>query len=1025
MYLAVVRAWYQSGTKPSRARAMAGASTSRNSMVPHRARASVRPATDPGTATERGPKTLRSSRTRGQAKRAVETPSPSGNISAWAARGAHPLKSRGSVSPRRARWTSMVPGPPMVLMNGSTTVMAKAVATAASTAFPPFMSTAAPTSAPRGCSAVTSPRGARGVSLVTRRRERIMRPSPPARGSRAIILIGRLESRDVDHALLLAKVQRPAERIRPRRAGARLYLGPEAARLLLHRRGVGRLRHGRTEQGRHLRPAHAHRHLPVEAEGRHLERVGILGMLREVARDALLQRVVEVAPLLEGWRSPELGRHAPGPQRSRRGPLRRALFDRLARRAANQRRHHHRDEHSPRAHAPMIDQSSRSPAAELTAGRRPASSHQGGLQHDPPVDDARSLGEETPQLGPHLRRLAELPEQVDEPAHGADEVALVTAEGRLHDARPVILPRGPPEHGGREPGIDLDAHAEAMRPLGGGHRVGSHSQLLELLPDTRVAAQEAPGDVGVAGPRLLEERRAHRRRFRQPEVGQSATPHRLCHHELVLVAQARHETPLGLEDALTHRPELLQDFHNAQKLLPVRPLQRLERMAAPAEAIARLLHVAPRLVAPRGRPPGTAVALAGGQGRLRAPGPFPVDQVWHGQLRQRISQMAEPPPISPSIVRDVQGRRGPEDPLDDPGLDADHRAVGQERVHQGPVAADAVNAQDEGERRSALAPDESQPSGLGLQHGTLTTAGAAPERLTMLLDLVADLAIAADTREIPARRLVRERRSQGRIEAGDLGLQLGDALEVLVLAERRLDALAQHLGRRPGGEEHGDGAVAELELALDGLGRAIDHPKDVVDAVAHVEGNHALALGVDPAPARPTGHLDQLVVQQGAEAVLAALGQSLEDDAARGHVDAESHGLGGEDHLAEPALEERLDEPLQAGQDAGVVQTHAQGEPLEDALIQRGFADRRRLPERLVNGEVDLTALRAGEQGPSLREHVIQGALAAGAAEDEVDRGQPAARFQALDEHDRRDDAPRVPAAARVGTARLVAHRVG
>src|SRR5262245_48244860 len=635
MYFAVVRARYQSGTNPSRARAMAGASTSRNSMVPHRARASVRPATDPGTATERGPKTLRSSRTRGQAKRAVETPSPSGNISAWAARGAHPLKSRGSVSPRRARWTSMVPEPPMVLMNGSTTVMAKAVATAASTAFPPFMSTAAPTSAPRGCSAVTSPRGARGVSLVTRRRERIMRPSPRARGSRAIILSGRLESRDVDHALLLAKVQRPAERIRPRRARVRLYLGPEAARLLLHRRGVGRLRHGRTEQGRHLRPAHSHRHLPVEAKGRQPERAGILGMLRHVARDALLQRVVEVAPLLEGWRSPELGRHAPGPQRSRRGPLRRALLDRLPGSAANQRRHHHRDEHSLRAHAPMIDQSSRPPAAGLTAGRiPPPSSHQGGLKHDSPVDDARGLGEKTPSLAAALRRLAELPEQVDEPAHGADQVALVTAEGRLHDARPVVLSRGPSEHGGGEPGIDLDAHAEPMRPLGGGHRLGRRRQLLELLPDPRVAAQEAPRNMGVAGPRLLEERRAHRCRFRQPEVGQGATPNRLGHQELVLVAQARHQLPLGLEDALTHRPELLEDFHDAQELLPVRPLQGLERVAAPTEAIARLLDLAPRLVAPRGRSPGTAVAFAGGQGRLRPPGPLPIDQVGHRQLRQ-------------------------------------------------------------------------------------------------------------------------------------------------------------------------------------------------------------------------------------------------------------------------------------------------------------------------------------------------------------------------------------------------------
>ncbi len=77
-------------------------------------------------------------------------------------------------SPRRARWTSIVPEPAKVLMNGSTTVMAKAVATAASTALPPTFRTRAPASAPSGCSAVTRPRGARGVCFVTTSRERIM-----------------------------------------------------------------------------------------------------------------------------------------------------------------------------------------------------------------------------------------------------------------------------------------------------------------------------------------------------------------------------------------------------------------------------------------------------------------------------------------------------------------------------------------------------------------------------------------------------------------------------------------------------------------------------------------------------------------------------------------------------------------------------------------------------------------------------------------------------------------------------------
>jgi hypothetical protein len=50
-----------------------------------------------------------------------------------------------------------VPEPAIVDMNGSTTVMAKAAATAASTALPPRSRMRAPTSAPAGCSATTIP----------------------------------------------------------------------------------------------------------------------------------------------------------------------------------------------------------------------------------------------------------------------------------------------------------------------------------------------------------------------------------------------------------------------------------------------------------------------------------------------------------------------------------------------------------------------------------------------------------------------------------------------------------------------------------------------------------------------------------------------------------------------------------------------------------------------------------------------------------------------------------------------------
>ncbi len=152
--------------------------TSARSMVPKRSSARARPATEPGMATDFGPKLLASSTTWRHGKSACAMPSASSKQPSWQAAGACTLKSSATVSPRRARCTSMVPPPATDDMNGSTTVIAKAVATAASTALPPRARIPAPTSAPSGCSAATRARAVDGVCLVTERVERIMRASP-------------------------------------------------------------------------------------------------------------------------------------------------------------------------------------------------------------------------------------------------------------------------------------------------------------------------------------------------------------------------------------------------------------------------------------------------------------------------------------------------------------------------------------------------------------------------------------------------------------------------------------------------------------------------------------------------------------------------------------------------------------------------------------------------------------------------------------------------------------------------------
>src|SRR4029453_14020925 len=255
-------------------------------------------------------------------------------MDSWAASGATPLKFSATVSPRLARWTSMVPEPAMVDMNGSTTALAKAVGTAASTALPPPARMAAPTSAPRGCSATTMPRWASGVCLVTTRRERIMRPSGSA---------GRHVLRDVDEALA-GEEHVPAMWIHPHLGGVALDGGPVAAGDLFHLGLVGAHGHRRAEQDQHLLLVHAHRDLAQEAERRDVQRAGPVGMRAQVGADLVLHVHVPL-PLLLERRLPSALRYHPLIQHLLPGgPRRTPLLHRLP-------RHHPTPRHQKRSQA--------------------------------------------------------------------------------------------------------------------------------------------------------------------------------------------------------------------------------------------------------------------------------------------------------------------------------------------------------------------------------------------------------------------------------------------------------------------------------------------------------------------------------------------------------------------------------------------------------------------------------------------------------------------------------------------------
>src|SRR5439155_2705018 len=299
----------------------------------------------------------------------------------------------------------------------------------------------------------------------------------------------------------------------------------------------------------------------------------------------------------------------------------------------------------------------------------------------------------------------------------------------------------------------------------------------------------------------------------------------LRQEQLVVVTQAGHEPSLRLQAAVVHGTELLEDFDDAQEFLPVRVAERVERLAPLSEALLEPLEVTRGVLAARGGAPATAVALDRGQRGLRPLLTLARDQIRHGELAGLVREMTQSAVLAATrVARHVQRRGGPEDALHEPALETDHGAMGQERVEQRAVTADRVHAENHRQARRALAADERQASRLGLGRRALAAAAATSRGLAPRFDLRPRAAIAADAREVAARRLVDTRALERILQRAHFRFHLSNPLEVLVLAERRLDPLAQQFGRRASAEQQRGRAIAELELALDRLRRPVHHP---------------------------------------------------------------------------------------------------------------------------------------------------------------------------------------------------------
>src|SRR5712692_1279646 len=234
-----------------------------------------------------------------------------------------------------------------------------------------------------------------------------------------------------------------------------------------------------------------------------------------------------------------------------------------------------------------------------------------GLENDAAVDHPSRLQQETRRRPGNLRALAELTEEIDEPAHGTDQVALVATERFLDDGGPVVVARGPAEHRRHESGMDGDRHRQVALVLRLAHRLRNLHELLQPPAELGARPQEAARDHRLAGARLLGERGADGGRLGQREVGEEPARDDLGDQQLVVVAQAGDQASLGLEIAIAHGTELLEHLHHAEKLLPVRVAESVQRLAALGDPLGQPLHLTPGLVTVRRRAPRAAMARDG------------------------------------------------------------------------------------------------------------------------------------------------------------------------------------------------------------------------------------------------------------------------------------------------------------------------------------------------------------------------------------------------------------------------------
>ena len=249
-------------------------------------------------------------------------------------------------------------------------------------------------------------------------------------------------------------------------------------------------------------------------------------------------------------------------------------------------------------------------------------------------------------------------------------------------------------------------------------------------------------------------------------------------------------------------------------------------------------------------------------------------------------------------------------------------------------------------------------------------------------------ALAGDRRAVVLDGVLELAGAPGEPHHGAVRLELGEAgLEGLAGAGE-VEAVQQVHRHVRGGPEGGAQRVGAAR-GEGGGGRGVE---------ARPADDHGMSLGVDAAPSRTSRELGVLPRCEVGVLDAVELHELLEHHGAGRHVDAEGEGLGGEDDLEQPAGEELLDDGLQQRQHPGVVGGVAvQDGAAEGVQAQHLLVLDADLGQALVEDGADLAPLVVVGQAQPGPGALLDGALAAGAGEDEHDRGQQRGVVEQLD----------------------------